>query len=187
MPPNEFPWDDLTWSWTWSTGHLTSDQKLEPAAKAAWPYALLCAWSYLNDRDSAYDLMDHAVLNAAEYLTRHPEAPDWKLLARLKSVIRRRAKQIAHKHDREIPYGSPFDLEHLLIELSDIERGPIADELFSALSPFTQSVLNRRQRGYTWQEIAAELGVEHTVVRRAYFRDLKSLLRSVSQSGESPQ
>jgi len=31
------------------------------------------------------------------------------------------------------------------------------------------------------------LELDHTVVRRAYFRELKSLLRSVSWSGESPR
>lgn len=187
MPPTDPRWEELTWSWAWSTGRHTSDGKLEPAAKAAWPYALLCAWSYLNDCDSAHDLMDHAVQNAADYLTRHPDTPDWKLIARFKSVLRRRAKQIAHKHRLEIPYGSLFDLEHLLVERPDLEQQSMARELFSRLSPFTQSVLNRRHFGYTWREIAAELELDHTVVRRAYFRELESLLRSVSRSGESPR
>lgn len=185
MPPTDPSCNELTWSWAWSTGHHTSDRKLESAAKAAWPYALLCAWTYLYDRDSAHNLMDHAVRNTAEYLTRHPESPDWKLIARLKSMIRRRAKQVAHKHSREISWGSLFELEHLLIELPDLEERSIAIELFSRLTPFTRSVLNRRYIGYTWREIAAELELDHTVVRRAYFRELESLLRALSQSGES--
>lgn len=86
MLPTDPRWEELTWSWAWSTGHHTSDRKLEPAAKTAWPYALLCAWSYLNDRDFAHDLMDHAVRNTAEYLARHPDSPEWKLIARMKSV-----------------------------------------------------------------------------------------------------
>jgi hypothetical protein len=187
MPPSEPHWEELTWSWAWSTGRRTSDQKLEPAAKAAWPYALLCAWSYLNDRDSAHDLMDHAVQNAADYLARYPEAPDWKLVARIKSMLRRRAMQIAHRHRLEIPYGSLFDLEHLLIEPPDLEQRSLAGELVSRLSPVMQSVHNWRYLGYTWREIAAELELDHTVIRRAYFRELKSLLRSVSPSGESPR
>lgn len=187
MPPSEPHWEELTWSWACSTGHRTSDDRLELAAKAAWPYALLCAWGYLNDRDSAHDLMDHAVRNAAGYLARHPESPDWKLIARFKSVLRRRAKQLAYKHRLEIPFGSLFDLEHLLIELPEPEQRSIALELFSRLSPFTQSVLNRRDLGYTWREIAADLELDHTVVRRAYFRELESLLRTISPSGESPR
>lgn len=187
MPPDDPHSEELTWSWAWSTGRRTSDQKLEPAAKAAWPYALLCAWTYLNDRDAAHDLMEHAVRNAAEYLDRHQDATDQKLTARIKSVLRRRAKQLARKQSREIPYGSLSDLEYLYSEAPEAEQRAIADELFSRLSPFAQSVLNRRWIGYTWREIAAAMELDHTVVRRAYFRELKSLLRSLSRSGGSPR
>ncbi len=71
MQPHGRIWQELTWSWAYSTGHPTSDQRLEAAAKTAWPYALLCAWTYLNDHAAAHDLMDHAVQNAFDYLGRH--------------------------------------------------------------------------------------------------------------------
>ncbi|MGB6133628.1 MAG: hypothetical protein WBG54_17740 [Acidobacteriaceae bacterium] len=187
MPPSESHWEELTWSWAWSTGRRTSDQKLEPAAKAAWPYALLCAWSYLNDRDAAHDLMDHAVRKADEYLARHPDVADPKLVAHFKSFIRRRAKQIARKHSREIAYGLLPDLEHLLFGLPDVEQRVIADEMCGRLSPVAQFVFDRRDQGYTWRQIGAGLQLDHTVLRRAYFRELKSLLRSLSRSGESPR
>src|SRR6185437_2746488 len=145
MPPMEPHWEDLTWSWAWSTGHLAFDQKLEPAAKAAWPYAQLCAWSYLNDRDAAHDLMEHAVRNAGEYFARHPDSTEQKLTTRIRSVIRRRARQIAHRWDREAPSGSLSDLEPLRTSAADVEQTAIAGELFSRLSPFAQSVLNRRE------------------------------------------
>ncbi|HTV04186.1 MAG TPA: hypothetical protein VME86_02380, partial [Acidobacteriaceae bacterium] len=89
MPPQGRIWQELTWSWACSTGNPASDQKLEAAAKTAWPYALLCGWTYLNDRDAAYDMMDHAVQNTCEYLVRHPEVPLEKATARIRSVIRR--------------------------------------------------------------------------------------------------
>jgi DNA-directed RNA polymerase specialized sigma24 family protein len=181
------PMEDLSWSWAWSTGHLASDQKLEPAAKAAWPYALLCAWTYLNDRDAAHDLMEHAVRNAGEYFVRHPDSTEQKLNARIRSVLRRRAKQIANQRHREIASGSLVDLEHLRAVSGQVEEMAIANELFSRLSPFAQSVLNRREFGYKWREIAAELDLDHTVVRRAYFRELQSFLRSLSRPGEPPQ
>src|SRR5271163_2342810 len=76
MQPQGRIWQELTWSWAYSTGHPASDQRLEAAAKVAWPYALLCAWTYLNDHAAAHDLMDHAVQNAFDYLGRHTECPD---------------------------------------------------------------------------------------------------------------
>lgn len=97
MTPNRRNCKELTWSWAYSTGHPASDQKLEAAAHAAWPYAFLCAWAYLNDHDSAVDLMDHAVQNVSKYIVRNGDPPPNKLAARLKSVIRRRATQLAAK------------------------------------------------------------------------------------------
>jgi DNA-directed RNA polymerase specialized sigma24 family protein len=187
MPPTEPSWEELTWSWAGSLRHRTSDQKLAPAAKAAWPYALLCASTYLNDQDVAHELMEQAVQKAGDYLSRHPDISVLKLAGQVRNGIRRRAGQIARKKGREISLGSLSDLQHLCAEASEVEQRAIAKELFSRLSPFAQSVLNRRWMGYRWREIATELEIDHTVVRRAYFRELKSLLRSVSPSGESPR
>jgi len=86
MQPHGRIWQELTWSWAYSTGHPTSDQRLEAAAKAAWPYALLCAWTYLNDHAAAHDLMDHAVQNTFDYLGRHTDCPDKKLAWRIKGA-----------------------------------------------------------------------------------------------------
>src|SRR5215472_3501844 len=57
MPPNGRSWQVPTWSWACTTGHPASDQVLEAAANAAWPYAQLCASTYLNDEGSARELM----------------------------------------------------------------------------------------------------------------------------------
>jgi DNA-directed RNA polymerase specialized sigma24 family protein len=187
MPPKGPSWKDLSWSWAYSTGHQASDQKLEAAAKAAWSYALLCAWTYLNDQDGARDLMDHAVQNASQYISRHPDPPSNKLTARIKSVIRRRAKQLSAKRGRELSYGSILDLEQLLASQQEMEERVYVNELLSMLSPFAQSIVNRRWHGYSWREIAGQMEMDHTAVRRAYFRELESVIRSLSRPGDSPK
>ena len=187
MPPKDPSWEELTWSWAYSTGHLASDQKLEAAAKAAWSYSLLCAWTYLNDQDDARELMDHAVHNASRYITRHPDSPSDKLIARIKSVIRRRAQQLSAKRSRELLYGSMLDMERLLAGQLGLEERVYANELLSRLSPFAQSVVHRRWHGYSWREIAGELEMDHTAVRRAYLRELESVLQSLSRPGDSHQ
>lgn len=187
MPPRGPNWEELTWSWAYTTGHQASDQKLEAAAKAAWSYSLLCAWTYLYDHDAARELMEHAVHNASQYITRHPDSTPEKLVARIKSVIRRRAKQLSAKLSRELSSGSMFDMEHLLAGQLDAEERVYINELLSSLSPFAQSIVNRRWHGYTWREIAGELEMDHTAVRRAYLRELESLLQSLSRSGVSPK
>lgn len=186
MTPNGRTWQVLTWSWACSTGNPASDQVLEAAANAAWPYALLCAWTYLNDQDSAHDLMDHAIQNVAGYIARHLDAPPGKLTARMKSQLRRRAKQLAAKRAREIPSGSIADLEHLLTTRPEIEQGIYANELLEQLSPFAQSIAHYLWLGYSWRAMERTLEIDHTTLRRAYFRELESLLENLSRPGGSP-
>ena len=160
---------------------------MEAAAQAAWPYALLCAWAYLHDHEAADDLMDHAVRNAVDYLGRHSDAPQDKLTARMKSVLRRRAKQLAAKRRRELSHGSLTDLEPMYAERPEIEQRVYARELLAHLSPLANSIVHWRWLGYSWREIATQLEMDHTAVRRAYFRELKSVLQNLSRSGDSPR
>jgi len=183
MPLNGRIWQELTWSWAYSTGHPASDQKLEAAAKAAWSYAVLCASTYLYDREVAHDLMDHAVENVSHYIARHPDRSAEKLISRIKSMIRRRAKQLATRHRHELPFGSLVDLEQLYTGETEAEQRVYANELLERLSPFAQSIVNRRWLGYSWREIARELEMDHTAVRRAYYVELNSVLHSVSRPG----
>lgn len=177
-------WQGLTWSWAFPKADPASTEKLDSAAKAAWSFALLCASTYLNDRDAANDLMDHALENASGYALRHPDVDIEKLTYRIKSVLRRRAKQLAKRHNRELPNGSLQDLENRLAAQPEIEQRACAQEMYERLSPFAQSVLNLRRTGYSWREISSEFEMDHTAVRRAYFRELESLLRSISADGE---
>lgn len=185
MPPKGQSWKELTWSWAYSTGRPASDQVLEAAASAAWPYALLCAWTYLNDRDSAVDLMDHAVQNASQYLLVHSDPTPAKLTSRIKSVLRRRARYLVARRSREVPVGSIIDLEELVRGEPVAEIRVYAYEVLEHLSPFAQTVVRLRWHGYTWRAIAKRMEMDHTAVRRAYLRELKAVLPNMSRPGES--
>jgi len=185
MPPKGRTWQELTWSWACKTGHPASDQILEAAANAAWPYALLCAWTFLNDHAAAYDLMDHAIQNSTEYVARHPNATSVKVRARVKSEIRRHAKYQVNRQRREYPNGLAIDFEAMCACQPDIERQIYASEIFARLSPFAQGIVNRRWLGYSWREIGRELEMDYSEVRKAYFRELGSLVRELAQPGDS--
>ena len=187
MPPTDRVGQELRWSSVYPTGNAASDEKLEAAGQASWPYASLCAWTYLNDNDAAHDLMDHAIENASHDIARHPDRPAAKLTARIKSIIRRRAKQLAAKNGRELPSGLLVDLEHFLVAQPDAEQRAYANELLKRLSPFASSVLKWRWLGYSWREIAKQIEMDHTAVRRAYFREIESLLHCLSRSGDQHQ
>ena len=108
------------WSWAYTTGHPASDQKLEAAAKAAWPYSLLCAWTYLNDQDAARELAEHAVQNACQYVTRHPDAPSEKLAARpLPALIGTDESQPVIPRQVALPQ-SPPPLHRMRLECSTV-------------------------------------------------------------------
>lgn len=185
MPPNGRSWQALTWSWACTTGHPASDQVLEAAANAAWPYAVLCAWTFLNDHDAAHELMDHAIQNATEYITRHPNVSSVKVSARVKSEIRRQAKHLARRQNREHPNGSAIDFEAICACQPDTEQHIYAREIFARLPPFAQEIVNRRWHGYSWREIGRDLEMDYSEVRKAYFRELGELLRNLSCPGDS--
>jgi len=182
MSPKESIWQELTWTWAYSTGHQASDQRLEAAAKAAWPYAMLCAWTYLNDHHAAHDLMDLAVENTSQYALRQQDLPVRHLVWRMKSVIRRRARQQAAKRRFEVPYGSLLEVEKLYFVEPDAQERVYAGELMDRLAPFAQSIAKWRWLGFSWREIAQQLEMDHTVVRRAFFREIASLLDTLSRS-----
>lgn len=187
MPPKGRTWQELTWSWACTTGHPASDQILEAAANAAWPYALLCAWTFLNDHDTAYDLMDHAIQNTTEYIARHPSVTSVKVKARVKSEIRRQAQCLARRQRREYPNGLATDFEAMCACQPDIEQHTYATEIFAGLSPFAQGIVNRRWLGYSWREIGRDLEMDYSEARKAYFRELGSLLRDLARPGDSPK
>jgi DNA-directed RNA polymerase specialized sigma24 family protein len=177
----------LTWSWAYSTGHPASDQRLDAAVKAAWSYAVLCAWTYLHDQDSAHDLMDFAVHKVAGYAASHPDAPPNKLTGRIKSAVRRRAKQLSARRRHELSYGSLTAFEKTYACQSEAEQRVYVTELFSRLSPFGRAIANGRWLGYSWREIASQFEMDHTAIRRAYFREMEALLKSLSRPGDFPR
>ena len=84
-------------------------------------------------------------------------------------------------------FGSMLDMESLLAGELEAEKSIFANELLSRMSTFSQTIVNRRWNGYTWREIGGELEMDHTAVRRAYLRELESLLQGLSRSGDSPK
>jgi hypothetical protein len=186
MSPKESIRQELTWTWAYSTGHQASDQRLEAAARAAWPYAMLCAWTYLNDHHAAHDLMDLAVERTSEYALRQPDLPLKKLVWRMKSVIRRSARQQVARRRFEVSYGSLLDVENLHFVGPDAEERVYVEELLNRLTPLAQSIAKWRSLGFSWREIGRQLEMDHTVVRRAFFREIASSLKALSGfEGES--
>ena len=50
-----------------------------------------------------------------------------------------------------------------------------------------KSALGFEELGYTWREIASQFEMDHTAIRRAYFREIEVMLKSLSQPGDFPR
>jgi hypothetical protein len=143
---------------------------------------MLCAWTYLNDHHAAHDLMDLAVENTSQYALRRQDLPVRNLVWRMKSIIRRRARQQVARRRFEVPYGSLLEIEKFYFVEPDTDNRVYAEELMDRLTPFARSIAKWRWLGFSWREIALQLEMDHTVVRRAFFREIASLLNAISRS-----
>ena len=79
------------------------------------------------------------------------------------------------------------DFEAMCACQPDIEQHTYATEIFAGLSPFAQGIVNRRWLGYSWREIGRDLEMDYSEARKAYFRELGSLLRGLARPGDSPK
>jgi hypothetical protein len=146
---------------------------------------MLCAWTYLNDHHAAHDLMDLAIESTSQYALRRQDLPVKNLVWKMKSVIRRRAGQQVARRRFEVPYGSLLDVEKLHFVQPDAEKRVYAEELLDRLTPFAQSIAKWRWLGFSWREIALQLEMDHTVVRRAFFREIGSMLDELNRSKDN--
>jgi hypothetical protein len=169
-----------SWSWINPSASAASCRSLQTAANAVWPYAKYCAWSYLDDDCSAYDLMDYAIEHSGKYLARFQfEPPTEKLVSRLRPLIRRRAKQLARRRVG-IPSGALLDLEEFaqqLREQPEAEQRVYAREILEKLSPQARAVALWRRMGYSWRVIGRNLDLEHSHLRRAYLREIHAAVQ----------
>lgn len=178
---------ELFGAWPPLTGQEQTDHVLRSVAIALWPYAQFCAWSYLYDDDFAYDLMDQALSNVTAYVLRHLPAPsEAKLYARLRSVLRRVAKQEA-RHRRELLVGNVLDLEQHTQAADpsghvEIENGAMIQEILPRLSPQAQRIAALIAMGYSWRDIGRQLRIDRQTVRRSFLREVTVALQSPKKS-----
>ena len=67
----------------------------------------------------------------------------------------------------------------MCVDRADAEQRIYASELLARLSPFAQSIVEWRWLGYSKRKIAEHLDMDHTAVRRAYSREVESLLSAL--------
>lgn len=178
---------DRMWNWITPTSSPETNSMLKAAAVEVWPYASWCAWSYLHDRDAAFDLMDRAIENTAGYASRlNGAATVERLVWRMRSVLKRLAKQEVKKHRLEVPYGLLVDLEYAHAgsqkETPKFDQAVETKDILRKLSPEARDILRWTSMGYSWRQIARQLGVDRMTLRRSYDKEIRTVLESLRDS-----
>lgn len=167
---------DPLWRWA-STLDRAQKERLLQAIEANRPFARVTAWSYLHDEQLSGELIERALESVQNFAAATAPTPSVeKLTARLRSQIRRVAKQMRRrvKEDHE---GSLRDLE--LLAPSE-NPNPIEflflEEVVKLLSPEAKEIASYIRLGYTWREIGADLGVDYSTLRKAFRREADAAL-----------
>ena len=97
--------------------------------------------------------------------------------ARLRSQIRRTAKQIANRKSRETCAGSLQDLDMYSPSSNpDPLQQILLKEVFHLLSPQAKEIATWIWMGYSWREIGRICGIDHSTVRLAFRREAHAAL-----------
>jgi len=175
---------------SWMCGSTLEEetrQRLIAAACHAWPYARKSAWCYLQDESLAPELLESALLVVQAYAKKQSPAPDIrKLGARLRSQIRRVAKQRANHLRLEDRRGSLLDLDPLALQTAATQiESLFVTEVLDRLSPAARNVAYAISVGFSWREIATQLATDQSTVRRAFRREILAVLND--RKDDSPQ
>src|SRR5664279_5280824 len=157
---------------------VAARELLLAAARLAWPYARRSAWSYLHDETLAAELLEKAVEIVTPYVSRGSTLPSsQKLVARLRSQVRRLARQEAHRRRHEKCIGTIFDLATIAPSHStDVDERLFLEKLLELLSPFSRIIAQGLRMGRTFREIAKDFDSDHSTVSRAFRRDVDAAL-----------
>lgn len=177
MSSNTYKADPL-WKWRDS---LT--EELQAGLRAAYeevlPFARYTSWSYLHDGTLAAELLEAAMDSIYPFaLKSSPAPPIAKLAARLRSQVRRVAKQRANRQSKEECAGSLHDMErnHLISETLDVNEMILIKEIVGRLSPEARNIATWIWMGYSWREIGKTLDIDQDSIRLAFRREADRVL-----------
>ncbi|HEY6375632.1 MAG TPA: hypothetical protein VIX90_08920 [Edaphobacter sp.] len=168
---------DPLWRWNDSLDEWLRT-RLAAAAQATWPYAQISAWSYLHDETMAREILEDALDVVRSYALRFSSPPSQeKITARLRSQVRRIAKQKANRTRLVTPTGDLRDLErYASTETPDPTDALLLEQVLTLLSPQAKEVATWIWMGYSWREIGRSFGIDHNTVRLAFRRETSAAL-----------
>jgi RNA polymerase sigma factor (sigma-70 family) len=163
--PTEFPALDSCYN----DEYGPIDLKVYEAARDIWPAAKGFGEFALQDRDAAFNLMLNAAARVtARLATGVPQIEHIKryLFQTYKHLVgNEKAKRLRHEQPLR-----DFD-ESLTVDIvADLERKIMLRELFSRMSEDERTLALYLMFGYTYQEIAEEIGIPADALRKRFSR-----------------
>ncbi len=167
---------DVLWKWEDSLDGALR-QKLMSAVESTWGFAHMTAWSYLNDGAQGPELIEQALEKVQVFALRTSPPPSTqKLTARLKSQIRRLAKQRKNRN-KEVQDGSALGLElYPASQVPDPTEVLFLQEIVREYSPQAKEIAQYIRLGYTWRDIGEALGIDHSSIRKSFRRETDAVL-----------
>jgi DNA-directed RNA polymerase specialized sigma24 family protein len=180
---------DPLWKWRDSLREELQAQLMN-AYEAVLPFARFSAWSFLHDGALANELLEEAMESVHAYaLKASPPPATSKLAARLRSQVRRVAKQRANRQSKEECAGSLLDMEryHLMAETNDLAEMILIKEIVGRLSPEARNIATWIWMGYSWREIGKTLDIDQDSIRLAFRREADRVLREIGIESKATQ
>ncbi len=167
---------DVLWKWEDSLDEALRQQLLS-AVESTWSFAHMTAWSYLYDEARGPELIEEALEPVWAFASKSsPRPTTQKLTARLRSQVRRLAKQ-QKNHIKEFPEGGSLELDaYAASRPIDPVEGLFLEEIVRELSPQAKDVAKYIRMGYTWREIGETLGVDYSAIRKSFRRETDAIL-----------
>ena len=167
---------DVLWKWEDSLDEALRQQLLS-AVEATWSFAHMSAWSYLHDEARGPELIEEALESVRAFaLKSSPRPTTQKLTARLRSQVRRLAKQLKNQI-KEVPEGGSLEMEaYTTSRPMDPVEVLFLEEIVRELSPQAKEVATYIRMGYTWRDIGETLGVDYSAIRKSFRREIDAVL-----------
>ncbi|TNJ46084.1 RNA polymerase sigma-70 factor [Tamlana fucoidanivorans] len=171
------------------TLHFTSLKGFKVLFDTLYPSLCLFAKRYLNDMDSAKDLVQEVFISVWE---KQPELKNQNAVkAYLYTMVKNRCLNYLHsKQAKQMRKTTSIDIENLkheVVVLADITMVETYAHLYKAIKTLpkqTAKVIELTLKDYTTKEIAEELAITPSTVRtqksRAYLK-LKGILSQLNQ------
>jgi len=165
----------VLWKWEDSLDESLRQQLLS-AVESTWSFAHMTAWSYLHDEARGPELIEKALEPIRSFaLNSSPRPTTQKLTARLRSQVRRVAKQLKNQIKEDFEGGS-LELDAYAASPIDPVEVLFFEQIVRELSPQAKDVAKYIRMGYTWREIGETLGVDYSAIHKSFRREMDAIL-----------